>query len=41
MDRLSISWPVIAALMIALIGYETVRFGEFRDRVRHDPAHEG
>lgn len=31
---------VVTALMTAVIVYETVRYAEFREQVRHDPAHE-
>jgi low temperature requirement protein LtrA len=31
---------VATAVMIAVIGYETVAFSELRDQVRNDPAHE-
>ena len=31
---------IATAVMVAVIGYETVTFAEFRDQVRNDPAHE-
>jgi low temperature requirement protein LtrA len=32
---------LVTAVMAAVIGYETIRFAEIREQVRHDPAHEG
>lgn len=32
---------IVTTSMIAVIVYETLRFAEFREQVRNDPAHEG
>jgi uncharacterized membrane protein len=31
---------ILAALLVALIFYESIRFAELRDRLRHQVAHE-
>ena len=33
-------WRIVTVLMIAMIVYESVRFAEFREQVRHDPPAE-
>jgi low temperature requirement protein LtrA len=35
-----VTLAILAALLVALIVYETVRFAELRDRLRHQVAHE-
>ena len=35
-----VTLTIVAALLAALIAYETHRFAELRDRMRHQVAHE-